>query len=101
VLRINLILDTDKANPKMVELLQSLEEMGYTPRKAIELPYQYTGKGMVTGRSHQRLELRPALLASRDGAIQILCNDLQPGTRGIAVEAVGLEIRLLVVCGDA
>src|SRR5918992_1099179 len=74
--------------------------MGHTPRKAIKLPHQHTVKGMVTGRSHQRLELRASLLATRDGDIQILRHNLQLGTRCIEVEAIGLEIRLLVDCRD-
>src|SRR5262249_23927618 len=51
--------------------------------------------------THQRLELWPPLLATRDGHIEVLPNNLSPGTRGIAAQPIHLEIRLLMDGGDA
>src|SRR5215510_687494 len=66
-LRVHLILDTDEANPQVMKFIQGIEEVGHTARKAIELPHQHTVKGMAACGLHQRLELRPPLLAARDG----------------------------------
>jgi hypothetical protein len=45
--RVHLILDTDEANPKVMELLEGSEEVEDAARKAIKLPYQHTGKLMM------------------------------------------------------
>src|SRR5262249_57108567 len=79
-----------------MELLQRFEEMGNTASKPVELPHKNTGKLMMACRSHQRLELRSAFLATGDGHIKVLGHNLQAGTYGVTSETIGLEIRLLM-----
>jgi hypothetical protein len=63
-LGIHLILHANEANPEVVELLQRFQEMGNTTRKPVELPHKNTVKLMMACRSHQRLELGSAFLAT-------------------------------------
>ena len=78
-----------------MKFIKGTEEVGNTASKAIKFSHQHTVKLMAACGPHQRLELRPAFLSTRDGDIHVLRNHFQPGTCSVVAETVGLEIKLL------
>ena len=60
--------------------------------KVVKFPPQYVGKLMMPRGPHQRLDLCPSLLTSRDRHIHMLGHNVSPCAFRMTVYAIGLQI---------
>ena len=97
---IDLILHADEADAEVFELLERGQQMGGAARETIELPDQGTLELPVAGGLHQGIEARTTLLAAGDRDVEIVADDLQAGSFGIAAQPIVLQIGLLIGRGN-
>jgi len=61
---IDLVLDADEPDPKVVEFLQGRQQVARTAGEAVEFPDQHAVNVAAPGSHHQGVELGPTLAAA-------------------------------------